>query len=190
VEAPGCGGLNLGSGFAVAPQQVITNAHVVAGTRSVAVAVPSARRPLEAQVVVFDLARDLAVLSVPGLAIEPLVPAGAERGTPAAIVGYPGGGDVTVTPAVISGVIQARGRDIYQAALVTREIWVISGRALPGNSGGPLVDIEGRMLGVVFAGSLSRPGESYALTAVEAQPVIAAAAGAAAIDTRAFDCVS
>jgi S1-C subfamily serine protease len=190
VEALGCGGVNLGSGFAVGAQQVLTNAHVVSGTRSVAIAVPGARRDLEARVVVFDPGRDLAILSVPGLVLEPLVPAEGERGTAAAIVGYPGGGDLTATPAVLSGAIRARGRDIYQEQLVTRDIWVVSGRARPGNSGGPLVDLDGRMLGVVFAGSLSRPGESYALTADEAQPVIAAANRAAPVDTRQFDCVS
>ena len=97
-------------------------------------AAPGARRPLQAQVVVFDAARDLALLAVPGLDLVPLVPAEGDRGTPAAIVGYPGGGAITVTPAVISGSIRARGRDIYQEALVTREIWVVSGRARPGNS--------------------------------------------------------
>jgi S1-C subfamily serine protease len=191
VEALGCGGVNLGSGFAVAPQQVLTNAHVVSGTRAVSVTVSGERRPLEGRVVVFDPARDLAVLTVPGLDLVPLLPGEGERGVTGAIMGYPGGGPAEVIPAVINGAVHARGRDIYQENLVTREIWVLSGRARPGNSGGPLVDLEGRMLGVVFAGSVQRPGESYALTAAEAEPVIAAGVRTSeAVDTRAFDCVS
>jgi S1-C subfamily serine protease len=191
IEALGCGGVNLGSGFAIAADQVLTNAHVVSGTRSVAVSAIGRRGPLPGEVVAFDSSRDLAVIEIPGLGLDPLAIADAQRGTPAAIIGYPGGGPITVTPAVINGSIAARGRDIYQDDLVSREIWVVSGLARPGNSGGPLVDLEGRMLGVVFAGSVSRRGESYALTAAEAEPVVTAAARAPqAIDTREFDCVS
>jgi S1-C subfamily serine protease len=92
---------------------------------------------------------------------------------------------------VLEGSVRARGRDIYDRSLVTREIWVVGGEARPGNSGGPLVDEQGRYLGVVFAGSVSHPGQSYALAPSEVAPAIEAAAAATeALDMRAYACVS
>lgn len=191
VQATGCGGLNFGSGAVVAPERIVTNAHVVSGTRSVVVIVPGAPRPARAEVLAFDPVRDVAVLAVPGLELPPLSFGVARHGMQAAIVGYPGGGPEQVVPAVIQGEIRGEGRDIFDHGAVTREVIVLSGRARPGNSGGPLVDTDGRMLGVVFAGSLSRPEQSYALALAEVVPALeAAAAASGALDVRSSACVS
>jgi S1-C subfamily serine protease len=69
-----------------------------------------------------------------------------------------------VQPAVVDGAIEAAGRDIYNQKPVTREIFVISARVRPGNSGGPLVDLQGHVVGIVFATSASQPDQAYALT--------------------------
>jgi S1-C subfamily serine protease len=61
-------------------------------------------------------------------------------------------------------VIEAQGYDIYSANRVTRQIYVVQGTVRPGNSGGPLVDLKGRVLGIVFATSASDPNQAYALT--------------------------
>ena len=83
------------------------------------------------------------------------------------MIGYPGGGAESVQPAVVDGAVEAAGRDIYNQKAVTREIYVIQARVRPGNSGGPLVDLQGRVLGIVFATSASQPDQAYAITDAE-----------------------
>jgi S1-C subfamily serine protease len=176
VQGSGCGGTVFGSGFPVGPGMVLTNAHVVAGTQGTSVQ-GSGGRPLSARVVLFDPERDVAILYVPRLALAPLSEAQAQPGTQGAAIGYPGGGAETAEPAVVNGQVQAEGRDIYGQNLVVRRIWIIRARVQPGNSGGPLVDLSGNVIGVIFAASTSEPGQAYALTDAEVQPDIDQAQG-------------
>jgi S1-C subfamily serine protease len=176
IQGLGCGGIVFGSGFPVGPGMVLTNAHVVAGTQGTTVR-DSAGRALSARVVLFDPRRDVAILYVPRLALSPLNEAAAGMGTQGAAIGYPGGGPEKVSPAVINGEVRAEGRDIYGQDLVERSIWITQADVQPGNSGGPLVDLEGNVVGVIFAASTSQPGQAYALTDAEVQPDIDAAQG-------------
>ncbi len=176
VMGRGCGGIVTGSGFPVAADQILTNAHVVAGTHSNSVQTPAGRR-LAATVVVFDSDHDVAILRVAGLGLVPLNTAGAERGTQGAVIGYPGGGPEVVLPAVVDGGVRAVGRDIYSNTHVIRQIWIVEADIHPGNSGGPLVDLDGHVIGVVFAASTSRAGQAYALTNDETNADIAQARG-------------
>ncbi|MDQ6883290.1 MAG: MarP family serine protease [Candidatus Dormibacteraeota bacterium] len=176
ISGYGCGGIVFGSGFPVGPNLVLTNAHVVAGTQGTTVRTP-AGRTLSARVILFDPNRDVAILSVPRLGASPPAMALAQRGTTGAAIGYPGGGNELIVPAVVDGEVQAEGRDIYSQNPVIRHIWIMEADVKPGNSGGPLVDQNGSLLGVVFAASTSQPGQSYALTDAEVQPDIAAAEG-------------
>jgi S1-C subfamily serine protease len=176
VTGRGCGGIVSGSGFPVAADQVLTNAHVVAGTHGTSVQTPAGRR-LAATVVVFDSDHDVAILRVAGLGLAPLPNAGAERGTQGAVIGYPGGGPEVVLPAVVDGGVRAVGRDIYSNTHVVRQIWIVEADIHPGNSGGPLVDLDGHVIGVVFASSTSRAGQAFALTNDETSADIAQARG-------------
>ncbi|HEY8677423.1 MAG TPA: MarP family serine protease [Candidatus Dormibacteraeota bacterium] len=176
VVGYGCGGIVFGSGFPVAPGMILTNAHVVAGTQGTTVRALDGRT-LSARVVLFDPDRDVAILYVPRLAMAPLGMALGQRGTQGAAIGYPGGGPEAVSPAVIDGEVQAEGRDIYGQNLVVRQIWITEAGVKPGNSGGPLVDRDGNVLGVIFAASTSQPGQAYALTDAAVQPDITAAEG-------------
>jgi S1-C subfamily serine protease len=176
IQGYGCGGIVFGSGYPVGPGLVLTNAHVVAGTQGTTVRSPVGQT-LPARVVLFDSERDVAILYVPRLALAPLGEAGAGQGTQGAAIGYPGGGAEQVSPAVVNGEVRAEGRDIYGQRLVVRSIWIIQAKVEPGNSGGPLVDLNGSVIGVIFAASTSSPGQAYALTDAEVQPDINQAQG-------------
>jgi len=155
-----------GTGFVYAPERVMTNAHVVAGVTAPRVEVGG--RELDARVVLFDPGRDVAVLAVPGLDRPALPFAGpAETGASAIVAGFPQNGPFRADPARVRGTQRARGPDIYQSATVVREIYALRGLVQPGNSGGPLLDPQGRVYGVIFAAAADDPQTGYALTAAE-----------------------
>jgi S1-C subfamily serine protease len=166
VESRGCGGVVSGSAYPVAPGYLVTNAHVVSGTVGTTLSQGSSRR-FGATVVLFDPQRDVAILFAPGITAQPLAAGQGGRGTQGAVIGYPGGGEETISPAVIDSMTDARGRDIYSSSLVDRQIWILESTVRPGNSGGPLVDLQGHVLGLVFAASSSNPSQAYALTNTE-----------------------
>jgi S1-C subfamily serine protease len=172
----GCGTVQEGSGFVVAPGRVVTNAHVVAGVPEPVVQVLG--QGLDATVVLFDPERDLAVLAVPDLSAAPL-PRGADLGPgdSAAVLGYPLDEPYTSSPARVRQVLDAAGEDIYGDPGVTREVYSLYATVRQGNSGGPVVDPQGRLVGVVFAASLDDPSTGYALTLAESAPVLDQAAG-------------
>jgi S1-C subfamily serine protease len=175
-----------GSGFAAGPEMVVTNAHVIAGTRRIVVR--DGRRDRTATPVLLDPHTDIAVLHVDDLEASPLDLATgvAPRGSGGAILGYPGGGPLDVAAGAVLQATEARGRDIYDAEPATRSIYVLQGQVRPGNSGGPFVLADGRVAGVVFARSVSDADVAYALRASELVPELQAAGGRTeAVDTGA-----
>jgi S1-C subfamily serine protease len=162
-----------GSGFVAAPDRVVTNAHVVAGVDAPSVQVGGQGEQLPATVVVFDPQRDLAVLAVPHLGVEPLG-VGHDLGVAddAVVAGYPQDGPFSSEPARVRQVVDARGQDIYGSGSVVRQVYSLAGHVLPGNSGGPLLDAGGSVVGVVFARSLDDSDTGYALTLKEVRPVL------------------
>jgi S1-C subfamily serine protease len=188
VEGRGCGGIVSGSAYPVAPGYLITNAHVVSGTSGTTLSQANGRR-YSASVVFFDSKRDVAILSAPGITAPALVDGTGDRGTQGAVIGYPGGGDQTVSPAVIDKMTSAEGRDIYSNSLVVRQIWILESDVRPGNSGGPLVDLQGHVLGLVFAASSSNPSQAYALTNQEVHDDIQQGVSRPQrVDTGGFEC--
>lgn len=177
-NAPSCRRGMTGSGFVIAPRRVLTNAHVVAGVERPQVDVPGVSMALSARTVYFDPRIDLAVLEVPDLKAPSLALDGsAPRGTDAIIAGYPGGGPMIAAPARVRGTIPAssvNGTDIYGRSGVRREVMVLRGTARPGNSGGPLIGLDGRVLGVIFAQAQDDADTAYAITSEQAAPAVAA----------------
>ncbi|ODR06319.1 serine protease [Mycolicibacillus koreensis] len=165
--ATSCQKVLEGTGFVVAPQRVMTNAHVVAGSTGVTVEVDGT--PYDATVVSFDPNHDVSLLAVPNLPSSPLtfVDQPAPSGTDAIVLGYPGGGVFTATPARIREIIELSGPDIYQTTTVNREVYTIRGTVRQGNSGGPLIDQSGRVLGVVFGAAVDDDDTGFVLTANE-----------------------
>jgi S1-C subfamily serine protease len=169
-QAPSCSRDIQGTGFVFAPHHLMTNAHVVAGVRSLTVAQADGTQ-YDATVVLYDPQRDVAVLYVPKLEVQPLTFAGPVSGqADAVVVGYPQGGPFTPVAARVRERLKARGPNIYQSASVTREIYSLYAPVRPGNSGGPLLNPKGGVLGVVFAASLDDSTTGYALTAAEVAP--------------------
>ncbi|TMC48433.1 MAG: MarP family serine protease [Chloroflexi bacterium] len=164
VLSRGCG-VEAGSSWPLGSDYVVTNAHVVAGGQAVSVQAPDGHT-YDATVVLFDPNVDVAVLRVPGIGLHALPRTSIDppRGVTGAVVGYPGGGSEQVVPAAVRGTEQAQGRNIYGDNLVTRDIEVLSAQVIPGNSGGPVVDLQGRVIGMVFAASTVDPNQGYALT--------------------------
>jgi S1-C subfamily serine protease len=164
-QAPQCGRGIEGSGFAYAPQRILTNAHVVAGTRSVEVQL-SPHRTLDATVVLYDPDRDVAVLDVPGLNARPLSfsATDAKTGDPALVLGYPENGPFTVRSARVRAKSTVGGTDIYGNGGVQRSIYSIRAVVRSGNSGGPLLADDGTVLGMVFATASDSPDTGFALT--------------------------
>jgi S1-C subfamily serine protease len=190
VSSIGCGGIVTGSGFPVNGGYIVTNAHVVSGTTAHTISTPNGQT-YKATVILFDPERDVAVLQAPGYG-GPALPFGpAERGTQGAVIGYPGGGAERTTPAVVNGAVSAEGRDIYNQNLVTRQVFVLQASVHPGNSGGPLIDLQGHVLGMVFATSASNPNQAYALSDDEINPDIRAAQSSQSPkDTSVYRCAA
>ena len=166
--APSCQKLLEGSGFVVSDHTVMSNAHVVAGSNSVTVQ-DTDGNSYDATVVSYDPAVDIAILDVPGLPAPPLAFANAPAatGTDALVMGFPDAGSFEATPARIREVVELNGPDIYRTTTVTRQVYTIRGTVRQGDSGGPVVDLNGQVLGVVFGAAVDDAESGYALTANE-----------------------
>lgn len=171
VSGEACENIQEGSGFVVAHELVATNAHVVAGDRSLRIETfdgPS----LEATVVAFDPNRDLALLRVPGLRRLALTIGESKVGMTGVVLGHPGGGPLRAAPAQIAREVSARGRDIYDRRATTRRVLILAAELRPGDSGGALVDTTGAVVGVAFAIAPDRPDVAYALNEEELKKVM------------------
>ncbi|QVI28816.1 Colicin V production protein [Mycolicibacterium neoaurum] len=168
--APSCQKVLEGSGFVIAPNRVMSNAHVVAGAETVTVEVNG--ETYDATVVSYDPNQDISILAVPELPSVPLVfdDSEAAPSTDAIVMGYPGGGDFTATPARVRETIELNGPDIYNSTTVNRTVYTIRGTVKQGNSGGPMVDKDGKVLGVVFGAAVDDADTGFVLTAEQVLP--------------------
>jgi S1-C subfamily serine protease len=173
IVGQACNAIQEGSGFVVAPNYVLTNAHVVAGVRSPQVQQQNGPSQ-SATTVLFNPRMDVAILRVNDSPGKPLPLDGQDvgRGTKGAVLGFPGGGRLTVGTAAVRRDIEAMGRDIYGRAVVQRDVYELQATVRPGNSGGPFVLFNGDVAGVVFAASTTDSSIGYALTTPQIIPLV------------------
>jgi len=188
-DAESCRRRLSGSGFVSAPDYVVTNAHVVAGTETVELdTVLGLKR---ATVVLYDPEVDIAVLHVPNLGLEPLrsSPGTAKSGDDAMVMGFPGNGPFTVSPVRVRERLNISGPNIYATGRTEREAFTLRGSIRQGNSGGPLLSPAGEVLGVVFGTAVDGHETGYALTVRQMELVVGEYEGLTEpVDTQA--CVS
>jgi S1-C subfamily serine protease len=156
VLGTACGLEIEGSGWVAAPGVVVTNAHVVAGEQDTTVEVEGREPTLSAYAIAFDPTDDVAILRVPGLSLPSLTLANnPPAGGGGAILGYPENGPFDALPGRIGTTQRIITDNAYGQGPVSRLLTPLRGLVRPGNSGGPLVDPEGRVLTTVFASTTS-----------------------------------
>jgi len=174
-----CGLGVSGSGWVVSPGVVVTNAHVVAGQDPGDTVVRNRDRGQQypATAIAFDSRNDVAVLRVRGLSDAPLsysrdvVPT-----EPGAVLGYPLSGPFRARATRIGRTQAVLTQDAYGQRLVRRRITSFRGNVQPGNSGGPIVDVAGRVAATVFAKSTSGgPAGGFAIPNEIVRKVVAGA---------------
>lgn len=175
VQSRDCGTLQTGTGFVAGESLVVTNAHVVAGSVE-----PEVERDdgetFDADVVAFDAGRDIAVLLVPGLERPSLDRTGASEGIIGGVFGHPGGDGLLVSPFRVEIELVATGSDLYGASADPRSVLLLAAELEPGDSGAPLIDADGRVIGLTFAVAPGEEAVAYALTVDEIDAVLGAIA--------------
>jgi S1-C subfamily serine protease len=164
VLGTACGLGVEGSGWIAAPGLVVTNAHVVAGETDTTVTPYGSSAHLDATAVHYDPTNDLALMRVNGLggtalSFAPQV----TSGTPGAVLGYPENGPFTIAPARVGSTGPVITENSYGQGPVTRQLTSLRGDVRSGNSGGPLVDGAGRVMGTVFAATTQGKPGGYAV---------------------------
>lgn len=170
-----CGQVQSGTAFVIGEDRLMTNAHVVQGVTEPTVELPGIGGRA-GRVVYFDAQQDVAVIAVDGLGIEPLGLTGTQpAGTVGAVQGYPFGGPFVSAGAEVVDAGTILADDITGGSRAPRETYTLAADVNPGNSGGPVLTLDGAVMGMVFARSESTDDVGYAHTMAELDPVIAEA---------------
>jgi S1-C subfamily serine protease len=153
----------VATAFAVRDGRAVTVAHAIAGARSVSVTAPGRRRA-RARVLASDARLDLAVLAVRGLDVDAPRVASPTAGQRARVVVLRGNRARSL-PAMVRRLITARVRDAPGATARVRPALELDTTVMQGDSGAPVLDAEGRLIGVLFAQSAQRDDRAYAVDA-------------------------
>jgi S1-C subfamily serine protease len=153
VLGTACGLGVQGSGWVVRDGVVVTNAHVVAGQDDTTLQVGGEGDRHDAEAIFYDPRNDIAVLRSSGISGTPSLRfnAGARAGTTAAVLGFPGNGPYSVEPARLGPTETFLSQDSYGRGPIRRRVTSVRADVEPGNSGGPVVDANGRVLATIFA---------------------------------------
>lgn len=176
-------GSGEGSGVVIDPEGIIlTNYHVVAGAVEVRVVFTDEREPLEGRVIGGDPDRDLAVIEVDAddlEAIEIGKSGNLKLGDGVVAIGFPlglGGNGSSASPTVTAGILSGTERTIEAQGSfgIERLVGLLQTDAAinPGNSGGPLIDRDGRLIGINTAVAGSAENIGFAIAIDEAMPII------------------
>jgi S1-C subfamily serine protease len=176
---PEGGGTATGSGFVIDEDgHVVTNAHVIAGADRIEVSLGEDQTPVEARLVGRDPSTDLALLEIDASEddLHPL-PLGdssqVQVGDPVVAIGNPFGLDRTAT----AGIVSALQRQIEAPnGFAISDVIQTDAPINPGNSGGPLIDAQGRVIGVnsqiATGGGAGSVGVGFAVPSRTAEDVI------------------
>jgi S1-C subfamily serine protease len=163
VTGIACGYGVEGSGWVAGRDLVVTNAHVVAGESATRVQVGGAGQRLPAEVVVFDEKNDIAVLRVNGLGMTPLRLTAPRPGEAAAVIGFPENGPLDIEPARTGTTRRVISSDAYNRGPVERIVTTFRVYVRPGNSGGPAVNADGRVVSTIFASRTDSDNAGYGI---------------------------
>jgi S1-C subfamily serine protease len=176
VLGTACGLGVEGSGWAVRPDLIVTNAHVVAGSDDTTITLQGGVE-LDATPVYYDPGDDLALLRVgadlPTLSISDQ----RETGADVAVLGYPENGPYAVAPARLGETRPTISEDSYGNGPIDRTIVALRGSVRSGNSGGPLVDARGDAVATVFAATTSGEPGGFAIPAEDVREAASRASG-------------
>ena len=163
VTGTACGYGVEGSAWVAGRNLVVTNAHVVAGETATWVQIEGSGRQLPAEVVAFDERNDIAVMRVDNLGLSPLPVAAARPGEPAAVIGFPQNGPLDIEPARTGTTERVRSTDAYDNGPVERVVTSFRVYVRPGNSGGPAVNADGRVVSTIFASRTDSDNAGYGI---------------------------
>jgi len=166
-------GFGHGSGFAIAPNRIVTNAHVVElaaryPANVVIGIVPSeGAKSYRGKLIAYDAQRDLALIEFGGAPLPPLTvyPGPVSDGAPVVALGYPGNVDLATAQSSADYIrplspVRSQGGYAGQRAISGVDVLLHTASIARGNSGGPLLDECGRVVGVNSAITRAEEGDS------------------------------
>ncbi len=165
-------GAGTGSGFLISSDgYMVTNSHVVSGATQIEASLPDGRS-FQARIVGDDPATDIAVVKIDGDNLASVAFGASDRlqvGQIAIAIGNPYGFQYSVT----AGVVSALGRTLRsQNGRLIDDVIQTDAALNPGNSGGPLINSHGQVIGVNTAVILSAQGICFAVASNLAQFVV------------------
>jgi S1-C subfamily serine protease len=175
-SAYACGQGRSGTGFVIAEDRIVTNAHILAGVTRPVIEAPNGQI-LTGKVVYFDSQNDVAIIAVTGLDVSALSSGiGLQTGESATTLGYANQGSLTASPAQVVSINVINALDIYRERGSARAIYILDGKFAPGDSGGPVLNVDGNYIGMVYARDTKQTRLGYAMTLTSFRPAVKVAA--------------